>query len=104
MLAGDLRAIFAASTSRQTVLEFASSIAEKWHEKGYPKLAKHHEEHVEECLACLDFSERHQRRVRTTNGEERLSQEIKRRTRVVRIFPNHKACLGLMLALAVEQS
>jgi putative transposase len=38
------------------------------------------------------------------NGLERLNQEIKRRTRVVRIFPNTEACLRLVTALAVEQS
>ncbi len=35
---------------------------------------------------------------------ERLNEEIKRRTRVVRIFPNPKACLRLVTALCVEQS
>ncbi len=50
------------------------------------------------------FPESHRRRIRTTNGQERLNQEIKRRTRVVRIFPNREACLKLMSALYVEQS
>jgi putative transposase len=50
------------------------------------------------------FPESHQRRIRTTNGPERLNQEIKRRTRVVRIFPNPQACLRLVRALCVEQS
>ncbi len=62
------------------------------------------EEHIEECLTCLSFPESHRRRIRTTNGLERLNQEIKRRTRVVRIFPNRQACLRLVTALAVEQS
>ncbi len=44
------------------------------------------------------------RRIRTTNGLERLNQEIKRRTRVVRIFPNGESCLRLVSALAVEHS
>ncbi len=35
---------------------------------------------------------------------ERLSQEIKRRTRVVRIFPNEGACLRLISALCIEQN
>ena len=39
-----------------------------------------------------------------TNGLERLNQETKRRSRVVRIFPNREACLRLVSALAVEQS
>jgi putative transposase len=63
------------------------------------------EEHIEEYLVCLAFPEEsHLRRIRTTNGLERLNQEIKRRTRVVWIFPNPEACLRLVIALAVEQS
>jgi transposase-like protein len=61
-------------------------------------------EHRKKCLSCLAFPESHRRRMRTTNGLERLNQEIKRRTRVVRIFPNRRACLRLVTALAVEQS
>ncbi len=55
-------------------------------------------------VSCLAFPESHRKRIRTTNGQERLNQEIKRRTRVVRIFPNREACLRLVTALAVEQS
>ncbi len=103
-LASDLRAIFAA-TCREHALGLASSVAEKWREKSNEKVACHIEEHIEECLACLAFPESHRRRIRTTNGLERLSQEIKRRTRVVRIFPNRESsCLRLVTALAVEQS
>jgi transposase-like protein len=46
----------------------------------------------------------HRARIRTTNGLERLNEEIKRRTRVVRIFPNAAACLRLVTALCAEQS
>jgi putative transposase len=99
----DLRGIFAA-TSREQALGIALSVAKKWREKGNEKVAEHLEEHVEECLTCLAFPESHRRRIRTTNGLERLNQEIKRRTRVVRIFPNRQSCLRLVTALAVEQS
>jgi len=102
-LAADLRAIFAAPT-RHAALGLASSLAEKWTKKSHPKVAEHLEEHVEECLSCLAFPESHRRRIRTTNGLERLNQEIKRRTRVVRIFPNPEACLRLVAALSVEHS
>ena len=102
-LGADLRAIFAA-TSREQALGIASSVANKWLEKGNEKVAEHLEEHLEECLSCLAFPESHRRRIRTTNGLERLNQEIKRRTRVVRIFPNGQSCLRLVTALAVEQS
>jgi putative transposase len=103
-LAEDLRAIFSAPALEPT-LEIASSVAEKWRQKkGYEKVSEHLEEHIEECLSCLAFPEPHRRRIRTTNGLERLNQEIKRRTRVVRIFPNPQACLRLVTALAIEQS
>jgi putative transposase len=102
-LGADLRAIFAAPERKQA-LAIAASVGDKWRGKGNEKVAEHLEEHIEECLSCLAFPESHRRRIRTTNGLERLNQEIKRRSRVVRIFPNEGSCLRLVTALAVEQS
>jgi len=69
-----------------------------------PKVAECLETALEDGLACLTFPESNRRRIRSTNGLERFIQELKRRTRVVRIFPNPKACLRLVTALCVEQS
>jgi len=102
-LGADLRGIFAVP-ERRSALDLASSVAQKWREKGQEKIACHIEEHIEECLSCLSFPESHRRRIRTTNALERFNQELRRRTRVVRIFPNREACLRLVSALAVEQS
>ncbi len=101
-LAEGLRGVFAAP-SREVALRLACELAARWR-ASHPRVAEHLEEHIEECLTCLAFPESHRRRIRTTNGLERLNQEIKRRTRVVRIFPNRRACLRLVSALAVEQS
>lgn len=101
-LAEGLRGVFAAP-SREVALRLASELALRWR-ASHPGVAERLEEHIEECLTCLAFPESHRRRIRTTNGLERLNQEIKRRTRVVRIFPNRRACLRLVTALAVEQS
>jgi putative transposase len=101
-LSEGLRGVFAAP-SREVALRLASELAQRWRQS-HPRVAEHLEEHIEECLACLSFPESHRRRIRTTNGLERLNQEIKRRTRVVRIFPNRQASLRLVSALAVEQS
>ncbi len=101
-LAEGLREVFACPT-RQTALVVAGELADQWRES-HPKVAEHVEEHIEECLACLSFPVSHRKRIRTTNGLERFNQEIKRRTRVVRIFPNRKACLRLVSAMAAEQS
>ena len=62
------------------------------------------EEELEACLACYALPAAHRARVRTTNGLERFNQELKRRTRVVRIFPDRDACLRLVTALAMELS
>jgi putative transposase len=102
-LGADLRGIFAAP-DRRSALRLSSSVANKWRKKGSEKVSEHVEERIEECLSCLAFPESHRRRIRTTNSLERLNQEIKRRTRVVRIFPNRGACLRLVSALAIEQS
>lgn len=101
-LSEGLRGVFAAA-SREVALRLASELAAHWR-GSHPRIAEHIEEHIEACLSCLAFPDSHRRRIRTTNGLERLNQEIKRRTRVVRIFPNRQACLRLVSALAVEQS
>ena len=76
-------------------LRHASELADRWR-GSHPKVA----DHIEECLTCLAFPEPHRRRIRTTNGPERFNQELKRRTQVVRMFPNREACLRLVTALA----
>jgi putative transposase len=101
-LAEGLREVFACPT-RETALVVAGELADRWR-KSHEKVAEHIEEHIEECLTCLFFPASHRKRIRTTNGLERLNQEIKRRTKVVRIFPNREACLRLVTALVVEQS
>ncbi len=74
------------------------------YEEIYPKLASKLELEGEETLMCFNFPQEHIRRIKSTNCLERLSQEIKRRTRVVRIFPNEASCLRLSTAIAMEKS
>lgn len=101
-LAAGLREVFAAATWSQA-RAVAGRLAEQWR-PSHPRAAEQLEEDLEDCLSCLAFPSEHQPRIRTTNGLERLSQELKRRTRVARIFPNREACLRLVTALAAEQS
>jgi transposase-like protein len=101
-LAVDLREIFAATT-REQALRTAEAVTVRW-ETSHPAVARLLDEDIEDCLACLAFPLAHRPRIRTTNGLEWLNEEIKRRTRVVRIFPNSAACLRLVTALCVEQS
>jgi len=45
----------------------------------------------------------HRKHMKSTNVLERLNEEIRRRTYVVRIFPNAESCLRLVRALTVER-
>lgn len=101
-LVADLRSLFTATTPAQARL-IANQIADRWRAT-HPAVARSLEEESEACFACLAFPLAHQQRIRTTNGLERLNQELKRRTRVIRIFPNRDACLRLVTALCMEQS
>lgn len=73
----------------------------KWQAK-YPKLCAWVEENIEETLSYYRLPLAHHKHMKSTNMLERLNQEIKRRTHVVRIFPNGESCLRLVRALAVE--
>ena len=73
----------------------------KWQPK-YPKLCAWVEDNIEETLNYYRLPLAHHKHMKSTNMLERLNQEIKRRTHVVRIFPNAASCLRLVRALAVE--
>jgi putative transposase len=73
----------------------------KWQAK-YPKLTDWVEENVEETLTYYRLPLAHHKHMKSNNMLERLNQELKRRTLVVRIFPNAKSCLRLVRALAAE--
>ena len=62
------------------------------------------EQMIEHPLTVFQLPKGHRVRLRTTNNLEKYHHEIKRRTRVVRIFPNRRSCLRLVSALAMEQS
>jgi putative transposase len=73
----------------------------KWGQR-YPKLCSWAEENIEETLTFYRLPREHHRNLKSTNMLERIMEEIKRRTLVVRIFPNTESCLRLVRALTVE--
>ncbi|WP_319521097.1 IS256 family transposase [uncultured Desulfosarcina sp.] len=73
----------------------------RWQDK-YPKLCSWVEDNVGETLSFYRLPLGHHKHLKSTNMLERLNEEIRRRTRVVRIFPNEESCLRLIRALAVE--
>jgi transposase-like protein len=77
------------------------NLVEKYKESA-PKLAEWLEANAEECFTVFSRPEAQRRRLRTTNGLERLNKEIKRRTRVATLFPNEKSLERLAAALLTE--
>lgn len=55
-----------------------------------------------DALAYLDFPAEHRRRLRTNNVQERANREIKRRSRVVQVFPSVKSLIRLIGAVCAE--
>ncbi len=75
---------------------------EKWSGK-YPKLCAWVETNIEETWSFYRLPLAHHKHMKSTNLLERFNQEIKRRTLVVRIFPDEASCLRLVRAVAAEQ-
>ena len=74
---------------------------ERWGTR-YPKLCEWVEENIGETFSFYRLPLQHHKHLKSTNMLERFNEEIKRRTRVPRIFPNEASCLRLIRALAVE--
>jgi putative transposase len=101
-VAEDIRTIFNAPDQATAETYLARTVAK--YADTASKLSAWMEENLPEGLTVFSFPKEHWKRLRTTNGLERVSQEIKRRTRVVRIFPNETACLRLVSAILMEIS
>jgi putative transposase len=99
-VAEDIRTIFNAP-DRPTAEAYLTRAVAKYTDMA-SKLSAWMEENIPEGLTVFDFPRKWWLRLRTTNGLERVSQEIKRRTRVVRIFPNEASCLRLISAILME--
>ena len=74
---------------------------QRWQGK-YAKLTDWVEDNIEETFAFYRLPRQHHKHLKSTNMLERYNQEIKRRTHIVRVFPNTESCLRLIRALAVE--
>jgi putative transposase len=101
-VAQELRNIFHAP-DLATAQTWLNEMVKKYQSQS-PRLADWLEQNVPEGLIVFSFPLNHRRRIRTVNMLERTSQEVKRRTRVVRIFPNEASCLRLISAILMEIS
>lgn len=101
-LHSDLRAIFD-SPDLETANWRIEDTMRKWMVKR-PAVVDKIDEEMEDALACFHFPGPLRKRIRTSNCPERLNQEIRRRTRVVRIFPNEASAIRLISAVLMEIS
>jgi putative transposase len=101
MVTAALRSVFAQETAEEIESrwdDLATSLAER-----FPKAAALMHEAKEDVLAFRHFPKDHWRKIWSTNLLERVNEEIKRRTRVVGIFPNDPAITRLVGAVLLEQ-
>ena len=80
---------------KEIVIQYANSA---------PKLAAWMEENLPQGFTVFALPPAHQKRMRTSNALERVNLELKRRTRVARVFPNEPSLLRLITALLSETS
>jgi len=99
-LMDDLRAVLAPK-EKSECLRRGEEMAVKW-EKRCAAVATMLREGLEDCLTVLSFPKDHQLRLCSTNMLESLMKRLKRRTRVVGIFPNAASCERLIGAMLLE--
>ena len=95
-----LREIYTASK-----IEIARSLRDEMLEnysKTAPKAMDVLEQGFDDVMAVMNLPIKYRKRLRTSNSIERLNQEIRRRERVIRIFPNEASLLRLIGALLIE--
>jgi len=99
-VSADIRTVFHAP-NRAAAETYLANIVKKY-AKTASRLADWLEKNIPEGLMVFDFPLSHRRKLRTVNGLERVSEEVRRRTRVVGIFPNEASCLRLVSAILME--
>jgi len=98
----ELRQLYEA-IDKKSAIDVRNRIFAEYEDKA-PKAVALLDEAFDDITAVLILPLKYRKRLRTTNGVERLNQEIRRRERVIRIFPNEASVIRLMGALLMEQS
>ena len=96
----ELRWLYDRHTAEEARRDLAQWLA-RWQDK-HRKLCEWVEANIEETFAYYRLPLAHHKHLKSTNLLERLNQEFKRRTHIVRIFTDEPSCLRLIRAIAVE--
>ena len=89
------------SPTLEMARELIRQAVEKYQKKA-PEFVKWLEENIEEGLTVYKFPREHWKKIRTSNGIERVNREVKRRTRVAVLFPNKESALRLVTGVIIE--
>jgi len=101
-VADDLKVLFQAAR-RETAEELATAFCQRYQE-AYPKAVSMLTQGLAEALSYTAFPSSHHKYIRTTNALERLFREVKRRTRVVGVFPNERSAENLATVVMLRVS
>lgn len=101
-IAAEIREIFTASSLVQAE-ELLKTFIKRW-QTDQPKLADWAEKNLPQGFAVYRLPKEHRRKMRTSNGCENLNSQIKRRTRVVGIFPSEESLQRLVTGVLIELS
>jgi putative transposase len=99
-LNGELAVVFAPGERREC-LRRGEEMASRW-EKSDPKVAAMLRDGLEDCLSVLAMPDHHRKRLASTNLLENIMKRLKKRTKVVGVFPNRSACDRLIGAQLLE--
>lgn len=99
-IADAVRDIFNSPTLEMAIQ--MKQLAIEKYQKRAPEFVKWLEENIEEGLTVYQFPRDHRKKIRTSNGIERVNREIKRRTRVAVLFPNKESALRLVTGVIIE--
>ena len=102
VVAEDLKEVFSMKR-RSTAASLAQTFVERYQGR-FEKAVQVFARGIEEALTYLDFPSGHQRHIKSTNVLERLFREVKRRTKVVGVFPNEKSLANLATAVMLRAS
>jgi transposase-like protein len=96
----DLKTVFAPEEKSECLLR-AEEMAVRW-EQAVPAVAAMLRESVEDCLTVLSFPSHHRKRLKSTNLLENIMKRLKKRTKVVGVFPNRASCHRLVGSQLLE--
>ena len=101
-VAEDIRSVFNAPNLTKAEDNLQEIVLK--YQKSASKLSQWMEENIPEGLTVYFFPAAHRKKIRTTNSIERVNREVKRRTKVIGVFPNDSSCLRLVSAILIDIS